>query len=244
MTEETTRALARISHRSESNVAIFDQRAFASEPPALRRRIVRTLLATYGDNAPGADVVIRAEAALVSAHTSRFMHLDQMACAVLDGQVIVSTPADVRTWIIRRSVARYPLFHGNQAVKIDAPFALGNVADAGTSYRCVVASMSSLAAAQPPDAEQVEYLSLSLDARLTVRNRQPGDQFHPVGRRHALLLQDYLSARGIPALVRDWLPLLLVNGTIAWVIGHEASAEFATSRENATHVALLQRRET
>jgi tRNA(Ile)-lysidine synthetase-like protein len=188
--------------------------------------------------------VIRAEAALASAHTSRIMHLDQMACAVLDGQVIVSTPADVRTWIIRRSGARYPLFHGNQAVKIDAPFALGNVADAGTSYRCVVASMSSLAAAQQPDAEQVEYLSLSLDARLTVRNRQPGDQFHPVGRRHALLLQDYLSARGIPALVRDWLPLLLVNGTIAWVIGHEASAEFATSRENATHVALLQRRET
>jgi tRNA(Ile)-lysidine synthase len=244
MDEETARALARNSLRDESTVSIIDQRAFANEPPALRRRIVRTLLARYGDHAAGADDTLRVEAALVSAHTSRIMHLDQMACAVIDGQMIVGTPADVRAWIIRRSAARYPLFHGNQAVGIDVMFALGNVADAGTSYRCVVASLPPPTSAQQSDAEQAAYLSLPPDARLAVRNRQPGDRFHPVGRRHALLLQDYLTARGIPAPVRDWLPLLVVNGTIAWVIGHEVSAEYAASRENATHIALLWRGET
>ena len=83
--------------------------------------------------------------------------------------------------------------------------------------------------------------SRSADARLTVRNRLPGDRFHPVGRPRAVALSDYLSGRGIPALVRDWLPLLVVNDTIAWVIGHDVGAQFAASRERATHIALLQR---
>jgi tRNA(Ile)-lysidine synthase len=243
MEEETACAFARIGHRNECAVSIIDQRAFAREPPALRTRIVRTLFARYGDDVPGTDVVLRTSSALAAARTTRTMHFGPIACAVLDGHVIVGTPVDVRTWIIRRSAARYPLFHGNQALATDAAFALDNVPNAGTPYRCVIASLSSIPAGQEPDAGQVMYLSLPPDAHLTVRNRQPGDRFQPVGRRHTLLLQDYLSARGIPALVRDWLPLLVVNDTIAWVIGHEVSARFATGRENATHVALLRRGE-
>ena len=57
-----------------------------------------------------------------------------------------------------------------------------------------------------------------------------------------MALADYLSGREIPTLVRDWLPLLVVNDTIAWVIGHDVGAAYATNREGATHIATLLRR--
>jgi tRNA(Ile)-lysidine synthase len=239
--EETARAFARVAYRGESNVSIIDHLALVREPAALRVRIVRVLLKQNGNDAPSADLVLRAEAAIVSARTTRIMHFGQMACAVLDGQMIAGTPTDVRAWIVRHSAERYPLTHGEQAVKIDTEFALSDPPDAAAAYRCLIASMSPIAAGQRREVWRKEYLSLPPDAQLMVRNRQPGERFHPVGRQHALRLQDYLSARGIPALVRDWLPLLVVNDTIAWVIGHEVSAAFVAPREDATHVALLQR---
>ena len=74
-----------------------------------------------------------------------------------------------------------------------------------------------------------------------MRNRLPGDRFHPLGGDHSVLLREYLSARDIPAPVRDWLPLLVVNDTIAWVIGHAFGAAFVAPHARATHIALLQR---
>ncbi|MDQ2785558.1 MAG: hypothetical protein M3Y58_11225, partial [Chloroflexota bacterium] len=76
-----------------------------------------------------------------------------------------------------------------------------------------------------------------------VRNRAPADRFQPHSNARPMSLRDYLKAHEIPAPVRDLLPLLVVNDTIAWVlgIGHEASAPFAATEATATHVGILTR---
>ncbi|MGI8858049.1 MAG: tRNA lysidine(34) synthetase TilS [Thermomicrobiales bacterium] len=242
--EETARAFTRSDWRIEKDVSVIDHRAFASEPPALRMRMVRTLLEQYGSSLPGADLVKQADASLSAERSTRILHFGSVACAVIDGRMIVGAPDDVRRWIIRYAEARYPLFHGNQPLETNATFPLYPVPDAEIAYACTVNTLEAPVSDLSSRAVQMQYLALPAGAQLTVRNRRPGDRFHPVGRQRALALQDYLSARGIPALVRDWLPLLVVNDTIAWVIGHDCSARFATSRENATHVALLHRRES
>jgi tRNA(Ile)-lysidine synthase len=241
--EETARAFARSGHRTEAHVSVIDHGKYAAESSAQRTRMIRTLLRRYSGMSPGADLVIHADTALSAARSSRIMHFGPVACAIIDGQVIVGAPDDVRTWIIRRCAARYPLFIGTQSLETNAMFLLPPIPDADIAYSCIIQTLHASVTDQPPQAERVHYLALPDGARLTVRNRQPGDRFQPVGRRSALALQDYLSARGTPAFVRDWLPLLVVNDTIAWVIGHDFSAQLATSREDATHVALLQRGE-
>lgn len=52
-----------------------------------------------------------------------------------------------------------------------------------------------------------------------VRNRRPGDRLHPLGSPGERKLKDVLIDRKIPRAERDRLPLVVVDGTIAWVPG-------------------------
>jgi tRNA(Ile)-lysidine synthase len=63
----------------------------------------------------------------------------------------------------------------------------------------------------------------------TVRNRRPGDRFHPLGSAGSKTLKDFLIDRKIAAELRDCLPLLLWNGEIVWVAGVEVSERFKVS---------------
>lgn len=52
-----------------------------------------------------------------------------------------------------------------------------------------------------------------------VRTRRPGDRFQALGRRHPGKLKDLLNRRRIPPRRRSRLPLLVIDGEIAWVPG-------------------------
>lgn len=57
------------------------------------------------------------------------------------------------------------------------------------------------------------------DATLALRTRRPGDRFRPRGLGgHSQKLADTLIALRVPALWRDRVPLLTVNGVIAWFV--------------------------
>jgi tRNA(Ile)-lysidine synthetase-like protein len=77
---------------------------------------------------------------------------------------------------------------------------------------------------------------LALDALappLAVRNRRPGDLFHPLGAPGRRKLKDFLVDERVPQHLRDRLPLVVAaDGRIAWVGGCRA-ADFArlTGRE-------------
>ena len=65
---------------------------------------------------------------------------------------------------------------------------------------------------------------LGTDAR--IRTRRDGDRFHPVGRKKEKKLKDYLIEQKIPKSLRNRIPLLAVGEKVAWIIGHQVSAEF------------------
>jgi tRNA(Ile)-lysidine synthase len=75
----------------------------------------------------------------------------------------------------------------------------------------------------------------------TVRNRRPGDRFHPLGMSSSKKLKDFLIDRKIPAELRDRLPLLVWNGEIVWVAGVEISERFkVTAFEGAIYEVSME----
>ena len=62
-------------------------------------------------------------------------------------------------------------------------------------------------------------LAIPANATLILRTRQPGDRFTPRGMGgKSQKLADTLSNMHVPATWRDQVPLLIVNGEIAWFV--------------------------
>lgn len=55
--------------------------------------------------------------------------------------------------------------------------------------------------------------------RVTIRNRRPGDRIHPLGASGSRRLKDVLIDRRVPRHERERIPLLCVDGRIAWAPG-------------------------
>ena len=60
-------------------------------------------------------------------------------------------------------------------------------------------------------------------AELTVRCRQPGDRFQPLGMRSAKRLQDFMVDAKVPSTWRDRVPLVCSKDSIVWVVGWRIS---------------------
>ncbi|MBI4368458.1 MAG: tRNA lysidine(34) synthetase TilS [Candidatus Omnitrophica bacterium] len=73
---------------------------------------------------------------------------------------------------------------------------------------------------------------------LTVRNREPGDRFQPLGQRRPLKLKSYLINRHVPVEERDDLPLVLSEKQIAWVSGVGMSHHFKVEPETKQFVRV------
>ncbi len=77
---------------------------------------------------------------------------------------------------------------------------------------------------------------LGVDA--CIRTRRDGDRFHPLGRTKEKKLKDYLIEQKVPRPVRSRIPLLTVGDKVAWIIGHQVSAEFRLDGDEKTGVTL------
>ncbi len=75
----------------------------------------------------------------------------------------------------------------------------------------------------------------------TVRNRRPGDRFHPLGMSQDKKLKDFLIDRKIPAEIRDRIPLLIWRDEIVWVGGVAVSERFkVTDPAGALYEVVLE----
>jgi tRNA(Ile)-lysidine synthase len=85
-------------------------------------------------------------------------------------------------------------------------------------------------------------LALPLDAgaELVVRNRLPGDRIQPLGSRSRQRLKEVLIDRRVPRLQRDFLPLLLVAGRIAWVPGVTIDASVEVTDPRNVWIAKIE----
>ncbi|MGE0639245.1 MAG: tRNA lysidine(34) synthetase TilS [Thermoanaerobaculia bacterium] len=73
--------------------------------------------------------------------------------------------------------------------------------------------------------------------RWEIRNRRPGDRLHPLGGPGMRRLKDLLIDRKVPRDRRDRIPLLLLDGAIAWVPGVTIAEEFRLRGEREALVA-------
>jgi tRNA(Ile)-lysidine synthase len=80
-------------------------------------------------------------------------------------------------------------------------------------------------------------LPLEPGDRITVRNRRPGDRLHPLGAGGSRRLKEVLIDRRVPRGERDRLPLLCVDGRIAWVPGVTIDYRFRLAGETTAWVA-------
>jgi tRNA(Ile)-lysidine synthase len=87
-------------------------------------------------------------------------------------------------------------------------------------------------ATQQP-TNQLIQLPTGATPHFTIRNRRDGDRFRPLGMAHDKKLKDLLIDRKIAATLRDRIPLVLWQNTIAWVAGIEVSELFKVTGEVA-----------
>jgi tRNA(Ile)-lysidine synthase len=65
-----------------------------------------------------------------------------------------------------------------------------------------------------------------LEAPLALRGWRPGDRFRPLGMSGEKKLQDFFVDAKVPRQERARVPLLLVGGRIAWVVGQRVAEDF------------------
>lgn len=81
--------------------------------------------------------------------------------------------------------------------------------------------------------------SLEAGSTVTVRNRRRGDRFQPFGRRKPIRLKDLFIDRRVPRAERARLPLLVIDGDIAWVPGVSLGEPYRIRGEQWVWVAEL-----
>jgi len=107
--------------------------------------------------------------------------------------------------------------------------------DAGTEVyipeiRTTVRIRPSDSASQQPSNQRIQ-LPAGAIPHFTIRNRREGDRFRPLGMAHDKKLKDLLIDRKIAATLRDRIPLVVWEDTIAWVAGIEVSDLFKVTGE-------------
>ncbi|MDE0331529.1 MAG: tRNA lysidine(34) synthetase TilS [Nitrospinae bacterium] len=77
-----------------------------------------------------------------------------------------------------------------------------------------------------------------LGVNACIRTRRDGDRFHPMGRTKAKKLKEYFIEKKIPRSLRNKIPLLAVGDRVAWIIGHQVSAEYMLHDKEKRGVTL------
>lgn len=85
-------------------------------------------------------------------------------------------------------------------------------------------------------------LSGALEAGRTVvvRNRRPGDRIRPLGSRRPRRLKELLIDYRVPRHERDLIPLLVIDGKIAWVPGVTIGEEFRIAGDSSVWIATIE----
>ncbi len=63
------------------------------------------------------------------------------------------------------------------------------------------------------------YFAAGADCRLELRSRRPGDRFAPQGMEGTKKLKNYFIDQKISSSQRERIPILVIDGEIAWVVG-------------------------
>ena len=94
---------------------------------------------------------------------------------------------------------------------------------------------------QPAGPELATLDAGALSGRIEVRTWREGDRIRPLGMGGTKTLQDLFTDRGVPRTLRRALPVVTVDGAVAWVAGVAVSEDFRLD-PGAEQVAVLTAR--
>ena len=232
----TQSALSRCTVPSSSPaVTTFDRAAFTAEPVALRRRMLRAVIAMYSPTAPRADRLAIVRWAMSGSGTTGMQTVASVAFWPAYGGITIGREGDVVAAVRHHALHRHPLARYDDMVPFERAHLFTTediLSPSGASrFRLAVIPVTR-ADERPPGAMDVrlpEGLTLSL------RNRRAGDRFSPAPGAHTRTLGEYLTDKGVPAPLRDELPLLVggAGDTLVAVIGYDVAGAFAATTATA-----------
>ena len=76
---------------------------------------------------------------------------------------------------------------------------------------------------------------------VVLRNRRPGDKFQPYGMVGTRKVSDLLIDSKVPAPLRDEIPLLLIGGTVLWVVGLRTAQPVAVTEQTREVLEIVFR---
>jgi tRNA(Ile)-lysidine synthase len=127
-------------------------------------------------------------------------------------------------WIAKRCYGRLVLVRGEQVSEVapafELPLALGGVTvveAAQTAFQSCVIDRAQLR--MPRDATRAVFDAGALGGGFTVRNPRLGDRITPFGMAGSRKVKDVFIDSKIPAEQRPRFPLVLLDGSVAWIPG-------------------------
>ena len=74
---------------------------------------------------------------------------------------------------------------------------------------------------------------------ISVRSRQPGDRFQPLGMKSTKKVQDFFVDNGIPKRLRDSIPIVISGNKLLWIVGHQTS-DWSKITKNTTEFLKIK----
>jgi tRNA(Ile)-lysidine synthase len=203
--------------------AIIELGAFERLKPITRKYVLKNLVEGLSEQARGVVAIELIESALVLCESGTGTRADLGSGLMLEkdhGYLIVFKPA--------ASIS-------SQNVTIPGKMALQGydlVLDSQVESRTPGSSN------RTTDNWRVALDLDKLGTDLKIRRFEKGDYFQPLGMKSPKKLGDFFTDRKIPRALRPEIPLLVSDGEIVWIIGHEISDKCRIDDSTRTIVKL------
>ena len=217
---------ARPSRIPDGVSAAASARALARMPVPIARRVARLLIKGGGGDPRGAPLrAVEDLLDLAGASGERAPRpLGGNTMAVLEGEDIVV-----------RAAGSMDL---GEAAPIRATLPIPGRVEIPATGGFLTASLHDPGGLPEPGPRCAHLDAALLGDAVTVRNRLPGDRFHPLGAPGGRKLKEFLIDCKVPRRDRDRIPLLIGPAGIAWVVGQRISHTYRV-RNSTRRVAVI-----
>jgi tRNA(Ile)-lysidine synthase len=209
--------------RAEADAIAFDRKILAAQPIAVQRQLIREAVAKISgpEQEVSFEQVEAAREVALNGDTGALADLPGgLQVRVSYGEAIVECtgqPSSSPNWLLLEAGS-------NITLKIPSQIELR-----GWQF--------SITSAENPESLPSDPWTALIGpgespAEILLRTRRPGDRFTPQGAGGSQKLGDFMTDHKIPLNLRDQIPLLEIDGKIAWVCGWRVDQRFVVGPES------------
>jgi tRNA(Ile)-lysidine synthase len=219
-----------VLNRDEAGLS-FSMESLINAPAMLRRLAIRRAIREYA-----IETLNRSLAHLEATEALLFSDDEK-------GQM--SLPAG---WVARRVNDRLEILRVRQkesgeawSIPVTVPGTC-QIPDYGKTLTCEAVPRSSESSDRPTTQSDEAFMDWDqVEGDLVIRNRRPGDRFHPLGAPGSRKLKDFFIDAKVPQAERDRIPLLADDEGIICVLGHVIADRVRVHAETQTFLHIVLR---